>query len=260
MGTPREDGSLGTRYGGLGSESRWTILRVFRLISSQQAEEHARKRIKLLLPQPRRSPSPLTLPHLRSPSPPLTSPYPPPAAQHLSYASFVMDKAVTRSFRSSLLDELEQATNGLIEGEATMRRALGRLWQVISEDPDRQPSEPSLIPKMEDEADEADEQDPKERRLARAPDLTPSVRKIFVSSHSNGGPSAFDSPEAQLEILEKSLGILREHQDDGREYTERLQEIREGLGEVRGQRNGVWDMVREKAIKELQGVAFSSRM
>jgi hypothetical protein len=62
----------------------------------------------------------------------------------------------------------------------------------------------------------------------------------------------------QLESLEKSLATLRELQDDGREYAERLQEIREGLGEVRAQRDCIWDMVRERVVMEMQDAAFSS--
>ncbi|KAF8058271.1 hypothetical protein FPV67DRAFT_1524722 [Lyophyllum atratum] len=229
-----------------------------------EEEERARKRIKLLLPQERRSPSPPTLPHLqRSPSPPLVSPYPPPDPQHLSYASFVMEKSVTHTFRSNLLDELEHATNGLIEGEATMRRALGRLWQAMSEDPDETLGDSSLIPKREDEDADADEDDDRARRLARAPDLTPPVHKLFLLSYPSGGspvfePSHFASPEMQLETLEKSLATLRELQDDGREYVERLQEIREGLGDIRAQRDGVWDLVRERAVTELHEVALSA--
>ncbi|KAF5377440.1 hypothetical protein D9615_005156 [Tricholomella constricta] len=229
-----------------------------------EAEERARKRIKLLLPQERRSPSPPTIPHLqRSPSPPLVSPYPAPDSQHLSYASFVMDKSVTHTFRSNLLDELEHATNGLIEGEASMRRALGRLWQVMSEDPDEITGDPSLVPKQEDEDGDADDDDDRTRRLARAPDLTPPVHKLFLLSYPSGGPPVFEpshfaSPKMQLESLEKSLATLRELQDDGREYVERLQEIREGLGDVRAQRNGVWDLVRERAVKELHEVAFNA--
>jgi len=172
-----------------------------------------------------------------------------------------MDKAVTHTFRSSLPDELEHATNGLIEGEATMRSALGRLWQVMSEDPDQKSSDASLIPKREDGDEEAEDQDDVRRRLARAPDLTPATHKLFLLSYPNGGPpvhepSHFAAPEMQLDSLERSLAILRELQDDGREYVERLQEIREGLGDVRAQRNVVWDLVRERAVKELQDAAF----
>ncbi|KAJ3533730.1 hypothetical protein NMY22_g7217 [Coprinellus aureogranulatus] len=227
-----------------------------------EADERARKRLKLMLPQPRRSPSPPRIPHLeRSPSPPLTSPYPPPETNHLSYSSFVMDKAVTHTFRSRLLEELEQATNGLIEGETTLRRALGRLWQVMSEDPDEKEKVP-VVPKREEE-DETELEDPRARRVARAPDLTPPTHKIFLLSQPNGAPPGYDPDlphfkEKEMETLERSLHALRELQDDGREYMERLQEIREGLGDVKAQRNIIWDVVRERAIKELQDAAFAA--
>lgn len=224
-----------------------------------ESEERARKRIKLLLPQEKRSPSPLSLPHLSRPlSPPLVSPYPPPDPVHLSYTSFVLDKSVTHTFRSSLLDELEHAANGLIEGEAAMKSALGRLWQVMSEDPDVKASE-GLIPKREDDDEDREERDDQ----SRSSDITPPTHKLFLLSYSHGGPPVFDPshftlPERQLETLEKSLATLRELQDDGREYVERLNEIREGLGDVRAQRSTIWDVVRERAVKELQDVAFAT--
>jgi hypothetical protein len=171
-----------------------------------------------------------------------------------------MDKAVTHSFRSSLLDELEQATNSLIEGEATMRKALGRLWQVIAEDSETRPGDTALIPKREEEEDGTNEEDEREQRIARAPDLTPATHKIFLSERGSAvvfEQSHFVTPEAQLDRLEKSVAIIRELQDDGREYVERLEEIREGLGDVRAQRNVIWDMVREHAVKELQDAAFA---
>lgn len=249
----------------------WAVRRVFFRIEDQslmtkQAEERARKRLKLMLPQRSRSPSPPCIPHLeRASSPPLVSPFPPPQSVHLSYSSFVLDKSVTHTFRSRLLDELEQATNGLIEGETTLRRALGRLWQVMSEDPDTKDKKIAVITKREEEDNIQGLEDPRDRRVARAPDLTPPTHKIFLSSYPNGVPASFDndsahfaSPERQLDTLEKSLATLRELQDDGREYVERLQEIREGLGDVRAQRNIIWDVVRERAVKELQDAAFAS--
>ena len=178
-----------------------------------------------------------------------------------------MDKAVTTSFRSRLLDELENATNGLIEGEATMKCALGRLWQVMSEDPDNV-GDDSVVPKLEDEDEEG--HDERARRVARAPDLTPTVHKLFIENafvSAGGGSmqagyelSQFSHPDAQLDNLEKSLATLRELQDDGREYVERLEEIRDGLGDVRTQRGGVWNLVRRKALKELQDISASSAL
>ncbi|PCH33393.1 hypothetical protein WOLCODRAFT_93417 [Wolfiporia cocos MD-104 SS10] len=226
-------------------------------VEDWETEERARKRIKLLLPEEPEEPPYIGLPHLRSPSPPLTAPYPSPSTQHFSYTSFVMDKAVTSSFRSRLLDELETATNSLIEGETNLRRALGRLWQAMSEDPDEAAGRTPVVPKREDEGDEEDE---REERLARAPDLTPVVHKLFLSVDPDGTQPApekphFVHPDVQLET---SLATLRELQADGREYVERLEEIRDGLGDARMQRDGVWDLVRRKAIKELQDVASSS--
>ena len=36
-----------------------------------------------------------------------------------------------------MLGDLEGATNGLIEGEAEMKRAFGRLWEALPKDPDQ---------------------------------------------------------------------------------------------------------------------------
>ncbi|KAI0067820.1 hypothetical protein BV25DRAFT_1819262 [Artomyces pyxidatus] len=176
-----------------------------------------------------------------------------------------MDRSTTHSFRSNMLEDLERATNGLIEGEATMKRAFGRLWQVLSEDPDRQRSGEIVVPKREEEDEEVDPEDEKERRLARAPNLTPPAQKLFLVPYANGGPPVFEPshfahPDLQLETLEKSLATLRELQDDGREYVERLEEIREGLGDIQAQRDAVWKMVRTSAVKELQNMATGSAL
>jgi len=211
--------------------------------------------MKLVAPPDISRPLTPKLPHLRSPSPPASAPYPPPATQYLSYSSFVLDQAVTHSFRSDLLNDLERATNGLIEGEAAMRRALGKLWQVMSEDPDTKWNDVPMQTKQEDEDDE--EARGRDRNESNLPDLTPPIHKLFLKPYTNGAiPSShFSAPEMQQENLEKSLASLRELQDDGREYVERLEEIREGLGAVRAQRDGVWEMVRERAIAELEDVA-----
>ena len=174
-----------------------------------------------------------------------------------------MDRGVTHSFRSPMLEDLERATNGLIEGEAGMKRALGRLWEVLSKDPDQVHLKDAVIPKREDESEDTNAEGEKERRLARAPDLTPPTHKLFIVSypnHPNQGSSVFDPshfvhPDMQRENLEKSLSTLRELQDDVREYVERLQEVRESLGDIRAQRDEVWTMVRTGALHELQRMA-----
>jgi hypothetical protein len=170
-----------------------------------------------------------------------------------------MDKGVTHSFRSLMLEDLERATNGLIEGEAGMKRAFGRLWEVLSKDPDRVHLKDAVIPKREDESEDANGEGDKERRIARAPDLVPPAQKLFIVTYPDGSPvfdpSHFVHEDTQRENLEKSLSTLRELQDDVREYVERLEEIRESLGDIRAQRDEVWTMVRASALQELQRVA-----
>src|SRR6266403_2171241 len=251
---------MGSRHGGMGgallgnSPCCSTIRDLF------QADERARIRIKSSLPPENRSPSPPVLPHLRPPSPPLIAPYVTLPAQHLNYTSFVMDRGVTHSFRSPMLEDLERATNGLIEGEAGMKRAFGRLWEVLSKDPDQVNLKDAVVPKREDEGEDTNAEGENERRLARAPDLAPPTQKLFIVSYPNRGspvfdPSHFVHPDMQRENLEKSLSTLRELQDDVREYVERLQEVRESLGDIRAQRDEVWTMVRTSALQELQRMA-----
>lgn len=161
---------------------------------------------------------------------------------------------------------MEQVTNNLIEGETVLRRALGRLWQVMSEDPPTAPPETdrSVVPKKEDEGD-GGEPSQSNQRLGSAPDLTPAIHKIFLNGFPEHAtpvydPSQFTHPDMPIENLEKSMAALRELQDDGREYAERLEEIRDGLGFAKTQRNGVWNLVRERALKELQDAAFASAL
>ena len=45
---------------------------------------------------------------------------------------------------------------------------------------------------------------------------------------------------------------LRELHEDGREYVERLEEIHDGLGWVKGQKQALWTVVREHAVKEME--------
>ncbi|KAH8835424.1 hypothetical protein DL96DRAFT_1702408 [Flagelloscypha sp. PMI_526] len=237
-----------------------------------EAEERSRKRLKPLLPTTppaERSPSPPTLPHLNRPrTPPMVMPFPEPERQHYTYTSFVMDKAVTHTFRSNLLYELEESTNRLIEGEAEMKRTLGRLWQVINEsarvsiDPndDNEPIEPKEE-EGEEQGGTAQEKIQKERRrerakrLARAPDVTPAARKVFLFGEEDMPGQTTHFHIHDHDNLEKFISTLHELADDGREYVERLEEIRNGLGDVRWQRDCMWEDVRLRAIGELHETA-----
>lgn len=179
---------------------------------------------------------------------------------------------MAHSFRTHLLKDLQQTIDNLIEGESTMKRALGRLQQVMSEDPDqgasgssssrtgtREADEGMAVAKREEADDEGVDEDAVDRegRFARAPDLSLPMHKLFLTPLTNGGPAIFEpshfgSPQMQLEQLEKSLGTLRDLQDDSQEYVERLEEVRETLGEVTRQRDMVWTKIREGALEELK--------
>ncbi|GJJ09449.1 hypothetical protein Clacol_003672 [Clathrus columnatus] len=220
-----------------------------------EIEERARERLKTALFSKPSSPSPPRL-HLRSPSPPLIPPYPLPATQHLSFTSFVLDPAAQRSFRSGMINDLERATCTLIEGEAQLRRAMGRLWQVLSDNSDNRNRNSStnqpVITKQEDTddnenlSDQASNADSGQALLSQEP--LHDLHKLFLDTPPYGSNLDSNAPvleqsqrwDHQEEVLEKGVAVLRDLQEDSREYVERLEEIREGLGFVRNQRQSLW--------------------
>ena len=172
-----------------------------------------------------------------------------------------------------MLTDLERATCGLIEGEASLRRAMGRLWEVLSDDIDRQVNDrpqnarSATVPKQEDIEEReglSDRDDSMDGdRPSTAPVLASNLRKIFIKTHADGvlphrvlpaiyEPMATTIAQQQEDMLEKGLATLRELQEDGREYVERLDEIREGLGGVKSQKQALWTVVRECALKEME--------
>ncbi|KAG8713494.1 hypothetical protein FRC08_013172 [Ceratobasidium sp. 394] len=85
--------------------------------------------------------------------------------------------------------------------------------------------------------------------------MLPTHRR-FITPHPVPLPAIYESnmlinQETQIETFEKSLAFLRELMDDGIEFTERLEEIREGLGTERAIRKGVWKGVRLRALQEV---------
>jgi hypothetical protein len=115
-----------------------------------------------------------------------------------------------------------------------------------------------VVPKREDE--DMDEDGDRELRLARAPDISPITHKLFLTRFPANNDSGYEPPslEVQMENMEKSFAVLREFQDDGREYIERLEEIRDGLGDVRRQQEAAWNIARRRAIDELREAVASS--
>jgi hypothetical protein len=81
--------------------------------------------------------------------------------------------------------------------------------------------------------------------------LPPTTSMPGTSSAGTTPPKNILTPHTQMESLEWSLGVLRELADDGREYVERLQEIRDGLGRARSIRKVVWTECRLRALEDM---------
>lgn len=59
-------------------------------------------------------------------------------------------------------------------------------------------------------------------------------------------------PQHQVDLVTRSMTAVRELQEDSKECMERLEEIREMLGRVKGLRDAVWAVMRSRAILEME--------
>jgi hypothetical protein len=145
--------------------------------------------------------------------------------QHPNFSAFAMDQSIQHSFRSDTIQDLNRAMGDLIEGEAGMKRALGRLWQTLDDVPTETPTKTetngastvavngngngvheeavSPSPQNEDGGELGDDT----RLHHYTPDLTPPMHKIFLAGSAgvpleNGGPPPF-------EVLVESIKQLK---------------------------------------------------
>lgn len=223
--------------------------------SDWDLEDRARKRLRGVLSSSRlRSRSPQTLPHLRPRTPPLTASYPLTSSIHRDLTSFVLDPTVQRAFTSSNITELEGTATELIAGEAALRKAFGRLWRALEGDIAKRDQ---VVSRAEDEGEEPeDDEDDEDPRTGRHHEIPP-LQKLFITPASiplpGPDPRTFLSPQSQVESLEWALGVLRELADDGKEYTLRLEDIRDGLGRAGAVRSTVWRECRVESLDEMMG-------
>ncbi|KAG8844112.1 hypothetical protein FRB91_002850 [Serendipita sp. 411] len=255
-------------------------------------EERARKRLRTILPEVTGKPveqDPI-LPHLRSPSPPFLGPFAPAPIHHSSYTASVFDPNVGASFRSNLLNSLERSASDLIQSEIGVHRALGRFWTVLTETANRmakehrhalmEEQEPKLSqqrPNMDVEPTDSPplvngEEAPQtsvvppypavpSSRLTELDEFTTPnvVMNMFTVSKditfyypSSPADLVTVSYPAQVDVVKRALLAIRELQEDNRECMERLEDIRELLGKVKGLRDAVWAIMRSRAIKEIE--------
>lgn len=163
---------------------------------------------------------------------------------HPNFTSFVLSPAVQRAFNGQDLKELEGTATELVAGEGALRKAFGGLWRALGGDLER-PREVG-----DDESEEVQREFDERERI-------PPLHRLFISSTPislpNTDPHAVLSAKSQVESLDWALGVLRELADDGREYTGRLEEIRDGLGRAGDVRDVVWKCVRSEALAEMEG-------
>jgi len=233
------------------------------------------------------------LPHLRSPSPPITLPLTPTSQCHASHTASIFDPNISASFRSNLLHSLERSASELIQSEIALTRALGRFWTAITEavtrmarekrhalqeeqrrlaeeqhnrriqmevetteenpqaDGPREPSPIPVFPHIPDSAMAELDNISTRNVILRMFTLPTSMRLDYVAP---GGTSEVISvgPAHQAELVTRSMLAIRELQEDSKECMERLEEIREMLGQVKGLRDAVWAIMRSRAIAEMQ--------
>lgn len=237
-------------------------------------DDKARKRLRLAMPQSR-SPTPEApnLPHLRATTPPLTAAYTSAPTINRDFTSFVLDPNVQQAFTSTHINSLQDTATELISGEAAMRKAFGGLWRVLQGDLQREPSDNEDEDEEEEESKEGEDKERGKQslraslRLARRGSTLPQeiqpLAHLFVSPTpvslgniggiGGTGPSErLIPPPSQLETFEWCLGVLRELADHGKEYTARLEEIRNGLGQAGAVRSQVWGACRRAALEEIR--------
>lgn len=82
--------------------------------------------------------------------------------------------------------------------------------------------------------------------------LPTSIRLEYPAGPGGTAEVISLTPANQTEIVSRSIVNIRELQEDSKECMERLEEIREMLGKVKGLRDSVWNIVRSKAIEEME--------
>jgi len=240
----------------LGTDARW--LKQWKIVkwgpqrSEWDAEERARRRLQLAMLRSRsRSPPFESLPHLRSQTPPLTASHVLSLSVHRDFMTFVLDPAIQHTFTSDNFDELGSTATELVAGEAGLRKAFGRLWRVLEGDIYRHEIVQGQIDEDGSHSPELEDEDGGD---SRRPTYHPPLHRLFVTPSDiplGPEPRTLLSPSSQLESLEWAIGVLRELADDGKEYTSRLEEIRDGLGHARSVRGVVWRECRTEALDEM---------
>lgn len=217
----------------------------------------------------------------------MIAPYAPASTNFTTYTQSIFDPNIGASFRSNLLHSLERSASELIQSEIALTRALGRLWTALTEKANELAKERRHAI-MEQEKLAAETRFRMELESTEGanfvnstgdPTLVPSrliypslpdsvmteldtystrevIMRIFTLNRDMkfefNGQTISLQPAHQVELVARSLAGIRELQEDSKECMERLEEIREMLGRVRGLRDAVWAVMRSRAITEME--------
>ncbi|KZP01022.1 hypothetical protein CALVIDRAFT_560305 [Calocera viscosa TUFC12733] len=253
-----------------------------------QAEERARKRVKLLLPS--RSPSPAALepPGFKEFHSPPASPHLPPTNLDPapSLSSFLAAPGTRHSFDPMMLNNLSKMTRDLIKSEGEGNRSLGRLFFLLSEKASLGNLDAPL-----NENTEVDMGSPNDMDGIKEEPQTPAVPQFpnGISAPRNGrspsmvidgGPvipqayhdlfvtpggitlpdrrdlgeaeTYFPSAAHQVAAVNQWLTQIRGVYDDLREYLRQLDRVHVGIAKAQLGRKRVWAALRTEVAKELE--------
>ena len=180
-----------------------------------------------------------------------------------SFTASIFDPNISGSFRSPLVGSLEKSASELIQSEIALNRALGRFWAVLTDYDARTQREERTNDGATNAAVNGSNPStmPADPHNLGATSMRLNLARVFTQKSTMqldftppGHPpqSVTIAQPHQLDLMTKSIALIRELQEDSRECQERLEEIMDTLGKVKNLRDQVWSVMRARAIEEME--------
>ena len=180
-----------------------------------------------------------------------------------SFTASIFDPNISGSFRSPLVGSLEKSASELIQSEIALSRALGRFWAVLTDYDARTQKEERTNDGVTNATVNGGNPStmPADPHNLGATSMRLNLARVFTQKSTMqldftppGHPpqSVTIAQPHQLDLMTKSVALIRELQEDSRECQERLEEIMDTLGKVKNLRDQVWSVMRARAIEEME--------